>query len=446
MITNQNNIIISLVDVDKEFGNRKVLDQINLDIKKGDFVTLLGPSGSGKTTILRLIGGFEWATRGEIKFEGIDIKDVSANKRETATIFQDYALFPHLSVRGNIEFGLKLKRIAKNKADIPASVWEKLEKSKQQWIKKRDQKIAELTKLQNEIDAKLESGNLTEKARHKLQEQLDDSDFRYSNWENYVHAKTEQFEKKYLTRKITKEEIDAEIKNIIELVGLTGHENKAIHQLSGGQKQRVALARSLVIEPEIVLLDEPLSALDAKIRDKMRVFLKNIQQKLGLTFIFVTHDQDEALQLSDKIAVIRDGRIAQYDEPKQIYDYPINKWIANFIGDSNFFDAKFIDKNKVEILGKQLYTIHQEFQPGEILDALIRPEDIDIDLNSGYFEGTIEQNIYKGSYYWVTINVGQKIHVETNDYYEIGQKVFLKWDDDAIHLMRKENLAKEDND
>lgn len=433
-------IIISLVDVDKEFGDKKVLDQINLDIKRGDFVTLLGPSGSGKTTILRLIGGFEWTTRGEIKFNGIDIKDVPAHKRDTATIFQDYALFPHLSVRGNIEFGLKLKRIKKKAEEIPDVVWKKFEHLKKKWHDKQKRKIKELKILQAHLEKLLENPQLDIKKRKKLQDKLDDSDFRYSNWENYLTSKSESFKKKYLTRKITKQEINKEITDIIDLVGLTGNENRAISELSGGMKQRVALARSLVIEPEIVLLDEPLSALDTKIRQKMQVFLKKIQQKLGLTFIFVTHDQDEALQLSDKIAIIRNGKIAQYDGPKQIYDYPVNKWVANFIGDSNFFQAKYIKKNQVEILGLKLYTIHDEFIPGQKLDCLIRPEDIDIDLNSGYFKGKVIQNIYKGSYYSLDIKVENTIiNVETNDFYDLETQVFLKWDDDAIHLMEMEN-------
>lgn len=433
-------IIISLVDVDKEFGDKKVLDQINLDIKRGDFVTLLGPSGSGKTTILRLIGGFEWTTRGEIKFNGIDIKDVPAHKRDTATIFQDYALFPHLSVRGNIEFGLKLKRIKKKAEEIPDVVWKKFEHLKKKWHDKQKRKIKELKILQAHLEKLLENPQLDIKKRKKLQDKLDDSDFRYSNWENYLTSKSESFKKKYLTRKITKQEINKEITDIIDLVGLTGNENRAISELSGGMKQRVALARSLVIEPEIVLLDEPLSALDTKIRQKMQVFLKKIQQKLGLTFIFVTHDQDEALQLSDKIAIIRNGKIAQYDEPKQIYDYPVNKWVANFIGDSNFFQAKYIKKNQVEILGLKLYTIHDEFIPGQKLDCLIRPEDIDINLNSGYFKGKVIQNIYKGSYYSLDIKVENTIiNVETNDFYDLETQVFLKWDDDAIHLMEMEN-------
>ncbi|MXR08422.1 ABC transporter ATP-binding protein [Mycoplasma hyorhinis] len=433
-------ILISLVDVEKEFDGKKILNQINLDIKKGEFVTLLGPSGSGKTTILRLIGGFEWTTRGEIKFNGVDIKDVPPHKRDTATIFQDYALFPHLSVKGNIKFGLKLKRYPLNKEEIKPATLLRLEENKKQWALKAKQKMNELNKIQIEYEKHIEDPSVDAKTKKKYQNWLDDSDFKYSYWENFVSSKVEAFEKKYLTRKITKEEMEKEIAEIIELVGLKGNENKSIFELSGGMKQRVALARSLVIEPEIVLLDEPLSALDAKIRQKMQVFLKDIQQKLGLTFVFVTHDQDEALELSDRIAVIRNGKIEQYDKAKNIYDYPVNKWVANFIGDSNFFHAKFLGNNKVLLLDKEIKTIHSDFKTNQIVDALIRPEDIDIDLNFGFFKGIVVKNSYKGSYYFVDVKVNEKIiFVETNDNYDVGQEVFLKWDLDAIHLMTKED-------
>lgn len=433
-------ILISLVDVEKEFDGKKILNQINLDIKKGEFVTLLGPSGSGKTTILRLIGGFEWTTRGEIKFNGVDIKDIPPHKRDTATIFQDYALFPHLSVKGNIKFGLKLKRYPLNKEEINPLTLKRLEEYKKQWSLKAKEKMEELNKIQTDYEKHIEDPKVDLKTKKKYQNWLDDSDFKYSYWENFVSSKVEAFEKKYLTRKITKQEMEKEISEIIELVGLKGNENKSIHELSGGMKQRVALARSLVIEPEIVLLDEPLSALDAKIRQKMQVFLKDIQQKLGLTFVFVTHDQDEALQLSDRIAVIRNGKIEQYDKAKNIYDYPINKWVANFIGDSNFFDVKFLGNKKVLLLDKEIPTIHSEFQINQVVDALIRPEDIDIDLHSGFFKGKVIKNSYKGSYYFVDIEVQDKvIYVETNDNYDVGQEVFLKWDLDAIHLMEKES-------
>lgn len=188
---------------------------------------------------------------------------------------------------------------------------------------------------------------LSEKKRDKYQTLIDNMDFKYSYWENYTDLKTEAYSKRFLTRPITSEEMNTEVKKIMELVGLTGNEKKNVNYLSGGMKQRVALARSLVIEPEILLLDEPLSALDAKIREKMQRFLSDIQKKLKLTFIFVTHDRNEALQLSDRIAIVRDGKIEQFGEPKQLYDYPVNKWVANFIGDSNFLMPHLYQKIKL---------------------------------------------------------------------------------------------------
>ena len=282
---------------------------------------------------------------------------------------------------------------------------------------------------------------LSEKKRDKYQTLIDNMDFKYSYWENYTDLKTEAYSKRFLTRPITSEEMNTEVKKIMELVGLTGNEKKNVNYLSGGMKQRVALARSLVIEPEILLLDEPLSALDAKIREKMQRFLSDIQKKLKLTFIFVTHDRNEALQLSDRIAIVRDGKIEQFGEPKQLYDYPVNKWVANFIGDSNFFDATFVSKNKVKFLGKTFDTIHEEFETDEKLDALIRPEDINIikSATKAKLTGVIEKATYRGSYYNYDINVkGTKIFVETSYKYEEGQTVYLDWDLDAIHLMRKD--------
>ncbi|MGX9383574.1 ATP-binding cassette domain-containing protein [Mycoplasma sp. 3392] len=518
--------IIELVDVTKEYDEKIVLDNVNLKINRGEFVTLLGPSGSGKTTILRLIGGFEWTTRGELKFDGKDIKDLSPHKRNVSTIFQDYALFPHLNVENNIKYGLKLKRIAK---DIPTpevldklarqqKQWTKhatqqkqklnkkvedynrelqnmqlsqsqrqkiqskidavnqeclewdnyvqqkteafekrhitlsetaksellvrLERQQQQWKKYAAQKMQELDKKMAEYEKDLENKKLSKSKRQKIQSWIDDSDFNYSYWENYVDLKTEAFEKKHTTRKISPKEMDNAVADIVKLVGLEGNDQKPINALSGGMKQRVALARSLVIEPEILLLDEPLSALDAKIREKMQILLRSIQQKLGLTFIFITHDRDEALQLSDRIAVIRDGQVEQYTKPHELYDYPINKWVANFIGDSNFFDASFVQKGKVHFMGKNFMTIHDEFEPGQQLDALIRPEDMIIsrDKSKGKLSGTVTKIVYKGSYYFIDVDVdGKIVYVETTRKFEPGTQVYLTWDTDAIHLMNKDS-------
>ncbi|WP_338068685.1 ABC transporter ATP-binding protein [Mycoplasma nasistruthionis] len=212
-------------------------------------------------------------------------------------------------------------------------------------------------------------------------------------------------------------------------------------------KQRVALARSLVIEPEILLLDEPLSALDAKIRKRMQVLLRSIQQELGLTFVFVTHDQDEALELSDRIAVMRDGLIEQYDTPKHIYDYPVNIWVAKFIGDSNIFDATFAKSGRVKLFNKEFKTVHdpEEFGSETVLDALIRPEDIDITVNPTNVEdklvGTIEDISYRGSYYYLTVKLltGEIIYVETAKKFELDEKVYLSWTIDSIHLMKKDS-------
>ncbi|WP_438340484.1 ABC transporter ATP-binding protein [Mycoplasma sp. 125] len=435
-----NSAIIELVDVVKEFEDKLVLDNVNLSIEKGEFITLLGPSGSGKTTILRIIGGFEWVTRGEVKLHGKDIKDLSPHKRDVSTIFQDYALFPHLNVENNIKYGLRLKRI--NKENLPKSFHNKLTLQRRKWRKFADQKMKNLDKEFELYERELNNNSsLSKRKKQKYQQWIDDMDFKYSYWENYVDLKTEAFEKRYLTRKITNEEMDKEVKQIMDLVGLSGNEKKNVNFLSGGMKQRVALARSLVIEPEILLLDEPLSALDAKIREKMQTLLRDIQQKLKLTFIFVTHDQNEALQLSDRIAVIRDGKVEQFTTPKELYDFPVNKWVANFIGDSNFFNATFIKANKVKFMSRTFDTIHDEFEPGESLDALIRPEDIIITRvkSKAKLTGEIIKSTYGGSYYNYEVQCKDKIiYVETSSKYAVGKEVFLDWDIDAIHLMKKD--------
>ncbi|WP_029608437.1 ABC transporter ATP-binding protein [Mycoplasma simbae] len=438
--------VVELKEVVKQFGDKVVLENINLEIKKGEFVTLLGPSGSGKTTILRLIAGFERATRGEIKFNGRDIKDLAPHQRDLSTIFQDYALFPHLDVSGNIKYGLALKRIPKETINPKHEVL--LEQKKKIWEQKAKSEMAKLDKLQTQYESEMEKLKPNSLPFKRRQKWLDASDFNYSWWENYVEMQVEKFEKKYLTRKISKEEMNEEVAKIVELVGLKGSEHKAISELSGGMKQRVALARSLVIEPTILLLDEPLSALDAKIREKMQKLLRSLQQRLGITFIFVTHDQNEALELSDRIAIMRDGVIEQYDTPKQIYDYPVNKWVASFVGSSNIYNATFNEDATVNFLGRTFKTIHEEdeFKAGEEVDVLIRPEDVDIMLadetkkKTGLIGQIIDMS-YRGSYYYLKVEFanGQSIFVETAKKFEEGDEVSISWTIDSVHIMAKDS-------
>ena len=433
--------IIQLENVTKEFDHKIILDNIDLSINEGEFITLLGPSGSGKTTILRILGGFEWATRGEIKFNGVDIKDLPAHLRDTSTIFQDYALFPHLSVENNIKYGLRIKRFPKPEEDLKENINKLLKIKTKQWEKKSSIEMKKLDKIQNEYIHNLENKKMPPKQKAKIQNWLDDSDFKYSYWETYVDQEINKFNKKYLLRKITKEELDSKMLEALKLVELEGHEKKSIDKLSGGQRQRVALARAIAVEPKILLLDEPLSSLDAKIREKMQVLLSDLQKKLNITFIFVTHDREEALQLSDRIAIIRNGKIDQFDTPKEIYDYPKNKWVAQFIGDYNMFDGVIIDDSTVSFLGKENKFWKQKytFEKGDKVDVLIRPEDIVIKKSSGFINGKVISSTYKGSYY-ITVVKTKKcdfIVESTNDYNE-GDKVYLDWTITSMHLMFKE--------
>lgn len=437
--------IIKLKNVVKKYDDKIILENVNLSIKKGDFVTLLGPSGSGKTTILRLIGGFEWATRGEILFNGIDIKDLPAHMRDVSTIFQDYALFPHLNVENNIKYGLKLKRINLPKESIKPSILEKQKQYQKKWEKEAKNAMKKLDKIQAEYEKDLKKKKLPKKKLQKIQTWLDDSDFKYASWEVWPTLMNEKFEKKYLTRKITKDEMDKIVKDVIKLVGLEGLEKRSIDKLSGGQKQRVALARSIVIEPAMLLLDEPLSALDAKIREQMQSFLSEIQKKLKITFIFVTHDREEALRLSDMIAIMREGKIEQYGSPKEIYDYPINKWVANFIGDANLFDGEIINSDDkilcIHDLGIEIkYSDeYKDFINNEKIDILIRPEDITINKNKG-IKGKIKSIVYQGSYYMIEIETKSNkiILAETSLEIKKDKEIYFNWSTSSLHIMKKD--------
>lgn len=320
----EQNKLIEFRHIVKDFDGQIVLKGIDLDIYENEFVTLLGPSGCGKTTLLRILGGFLEPSEGKVIFDGKDITNLPPYKRELNTVFQKYALFPHLNVYENIAFGLKLK-------------------------------------------------------------------------------------------KVSKDVIEQKVMKMLKLIGLEGYEKKDVTLLSGGQQQRVAIARALVNEPSVLLLDEPLGALDLKLRKEMQYELKRIQQEVGITFIFVTHDQEEALTMSDKIVVMKDGEIQQVGTPQDIYNEPVNRYVANFIGESNIVPARMICDKKVRFDDIDFECVDVGFKENELVDVIIRPEDIDIvDVNSGKMTGTVESVLFKGVHYEVMVETVPGTHVTVN--------------------------------
>lgn len=341
--------LIDLKDLRKVYGENEVLKGINLYIKENEFLTLLGPSGCGKTTTLRIIGGFEQATSGQVYFDGKDIKDIPPYKRNINTVFQKYSLFKHLDVYDNIAFGLKLK-------------------------------------------------------------------------------------------KVDKDTIEKEVKEMLRLVNLKGFENRSIDSLSGGQQQRVAIARALVNKPKVLLLDEPLGALDLKLRKTMQDELKRIQRSVGITFIYVTHDQEEALTMSDTIVVMNEGEIQQIGTPIDIYNEPKNRFVAQFIGESNILDAIAIEDKKVKFSNRIFDSLDIGFEKNESVDVVIRPEDIEIvPEEKAMIKGIVKELTFKGVHWEILVNVDDyiyKIH-SINDA-PVGSIVGLKIIPDAIHVMKKE--------
>jgi spermidine/putrescine transport system ATP-binding protein len=341
-------IIINLKDIDKSYGDNEVLKDLNLKIYENEFLTLLGPSGCGKTTTLRIIGGFENPDDGIVEFDGENITNIPPYKRKINTVFQKYALFPHLNVEENIEFGLKINKVDESE---------------------RKKRTAEMLKL----------------------------------------------------------------------VGLSGFEKRRIESLSGGQQQRIAIARALVNRPKVLLLDEPLGALDLKLRKEMQVELKEIQQNVGITFIYVTHDQEEALTMSDTIVVLNEGIIQQIGKPIDIYNEPKNSFVANFIGESNITDGIMREDFLVEMLGVNFICVDKGFEKDENVDVVIRPEDLIIlDKDQGKINGKVESVVFKGVHYEMII-VGKgfrwKAHstVSRREDEEVGLNVIP----DNIHIMRK---------
>lgn len=343
--------LIKIKKLTKEYDGHVVLKGINLDINENEFVTLLGPSGCGKTTTLRIIGGFEEANGGEVLFDGQDISKLPPYKRELNTVFQKYALFPHMNVFDNVAFGLKIKKMDKET----------------------------------------------------------------------IHHKTMK---------------------ILEMVGLKDYDKRHIQQLSGGQQQRVAIARALVNEPKVLLLDEPLGALDLKLRKTMQLELKNIQKEVGITFIYVTHDQEEALTMSDTIVVLNEGTIQQIGSPTDIYNEPENRFVAQFIGESNIVEGTFVNDCLVSFDDEKFECVDKGFGIGQQIDIVIRPEDIDIvEYGTGKIDGVVSSIVFKGVHYEIMVETKKRTYkIHTTDINEIGKKISLDFFPEDIHVMDKMGL------
>jgi len=354
--------LIRLANCTMAFDGEVVLDNINLYINDKEFLTLLGPSGCGKTTTLRIIGGFQEPTSGDVFFDGVRINSIPPHKRAVNTVFQRYALFPHLNVFENIAFGLRIPKV-----------------------------------------------DPETKQKVKLPEQ----------------------------------EIHDRVMEMLQVVNLKGFEKRRITQLSGGQQQRVAIARALVNRPKVLLLDEPLGALDLKLRKDMQNELKRIQQSLGITFIYVTHDQEEALAMSDTVVVMDGGKIQQIGTPEDIYNEPKNAFVADFIGESNILDGIMRADGVVEIFNRKFQCLDKGFLPDEPVDVVIRPEDVDIvPEDQGQLKGTVTSVTFKGVHYDTIVDFyGFKWLIQTTDFCPVDSRIGIKIDPDGIHVMKKSQYS-----
>ena len=419
MENNENQYIIELNDVCKKFPDSDVyaVEHFNLKIKKGEFVTFLGPSGCGKTTTLRMIAGFELPTSGTILLNGQDISLLPPYKRPINTVFQRYALFAHLNIYNNIAFGLKLKKIPYTVMKVDEVKIEELQTKIK--LLQDEQKVTACSEARSEIDTQV----------NELQEQI-------KSLKEHPSLPVTKF------RHLTKQEIQEKVKSALKIVDLEGFEKRDISTLSGGQQQRIAIARAIVNEPEILLLDEPLGALDLKMRKEMQLELKEMHKKIGITFIYVTHDQEEALTMSDTIVVMNDGEIQQVGKPKEIYDEPNNAFVADFIGESNIYTGTMAKDNKVRFLNTYWDADPVDFGKfpvNEKVDVVIRPEDLILTpKGKGTVDGVLVSKIFKGMHYEYIINVGKaEVIVQSTAELEEGVTVGLKVDPINIQIMKK---------
>lgn len=404
--------IIELNGLTKIYDGKTVVDHIDLKIKRGQFVTLLGPSGCGKTTTLRMIAGFEKPDEGSITLEGKDIAALPPYKRPVNTVFQKYALFPHLNVYKNIAFGLKLKKVEVTKKNLFGK---------------------EVTKLVNlaykPVEQKIVKKDGTEVVKTVP----------FCRSYQMMTVSTKKGVKKIKKVNLYKKFIDDKVKHALKIVGLSGYEDRDVNSLSGGQQQRVAIARAIVNEPQILLLDEPLGALDLKMRQEMQLELKTMHKQLGITFIYVTHDQEEALTMSDTIVVMKDGVICQEGSPIEIYNEPQSAYVADFIGESNILDGVMPEDKKVIFAGVEFECVDTGFAPGEEVDVVIRPEDWVIKREgNGILSGEITGCMFRGVHYEMTCMAGgYELILHNTVEYKPGRKIGLYVDPENIQIMKK---------
>ncbi|OAL10243.1 polyamine ABC transporter ATP-binding protein [Candidatus Mycoplasma haematobovis] len=445
-------VFISLRSINKTYDRKnRVLSNFDLDIEEGSFVSILGSSGSGKSTILNLISGFIKPDSGKILLNGIDIKDIPPYHRPTATVFQDYALFPHMNVFENISFGLK--KMFTNKSNVTKEVLDntkrlhnlaieksnkKLEKLNVQ-IKYLSNKALKLKKSIRELDKESVFYKLKLWYLKSYIFRINDLDYWKSYWEYYPILQQKKLSNKYLQRPLNQKEINDRVRNIISLVGLEGKEKVKHSSLSGGQQQRVALARAIITKPKILLLDEPLSALDEEVREKLQLELKRLHKQLKITFVLITHNQKEALLLSDKIVVMRKGNVEQIGTPSELYDSPTNKWVASFMGKANIFNGVYLRPGAVLVGDKEFITdVREGFTANEKVYVMIRPEDYDVvDSSRGIVSVQVIDAIYKGQLWELRCQLFEEIiYVEAINEVMIGKTVGLVWDAMDVHVMK----------